>query len=131
MAEDRENRMKFLYLPKATNGVAVEADQCTPEPLAAPPPEETPPPGGPRWPCPCCGFLTFPVPREEAMAYICPVCFWENDVFDPGEDDPSDENHGMTLRQGREHYRRWGAVQRDLVPHARPPRPEERPKPPV
>ena len=22
-----------------------------------------------RYPCPCCGYLTFPVPREEAMAY--------------------------------------------------------------
>ena len=32
-----------------------------------------------NYPCPCCGFLTLPVPREEAIAYICPVCFWEND----------------------------------------------------
>ena len=61
------------------------------------------------------------------MAYICPVCFWENDVFDPEEDAPSDENRGMTLRQGRENYRRWGAVRQDLVPFARPLRPEELP----
>ncbi|MCI5928248.1 MAG: hypothetical protein MRZ73_06865 [Pseudoflavonifractor capillosus] len=61
------------------------------------------------------------------MAYICPVCFWENDVFAPEEDAPSDENRGMTLRQGRENYRRWGAVRQDLVPFARPPRPEELP----
>ena len=79
------------------------------------------------YPCPCCGFLTLPVSREEAIAYICPVCFLENDVFDPGEDDPSDENGGMTLRQGRENYLRWGAVRPDLVRHARPPRPEELP----
>ena len=83
-----------------------------------------------RYPCPCCGQLTFPVPKEEAIAYICPVCFWENDVFDPGEDAPSDENRGMTLRQGREHYRKWGAVRPDLVRYARPPRPEERPDAP-
>lgn len=80
-----------------------------------------------RFPRPCCGYLTFPVPKEEAIAYICPVCFWENDVFDPGEDAPSDENHGMTLRQGRENYRKWGAVREDLVGFARPPRPEEVP----
>ena len=79
------------------------------------------------YPCPCCGFLTLPVSREEAIAYICPVCFLENDVFDPGEDDPSDENRGMTLRQGRENYLRWGAVRPDLASHARPPRPEELP----
>lgn len=34
-----------------------------------------------KYPCPCCGYLTYPVPREDAIAYICPVCFWENDVF--------------------------------------------------
>ena len=29
------------------------------------------------YPCPCCGFLTLPVPREEAIAYGCPVCYWD------------------------------------------------------
>ncbi len=79
------------------------------------------------YPCPCCGYLTFPVPKEDAIAYICPVCFWENDVFDPGEDAPSDENGGMTLRQGRENFKRYGAVRPDLVQYARPPRPVEIP----
>ena len=23
-----------------------------------------------KYPCPCCGYLTYPVPREEAIAYI-------------------------------------------------------------
>lgn len=92
--------MKFLYLPTT----------------------ETKPEKEPRlegrvlkYPCPCCGKLTFPVPKEEAVAYICPICWWENDVFDPGEDDPSDENRGMTLRQGRENYERYGAVRPDLA----------------
>ena len=80
-----------------------------------------------RYPCPCCGYYTFPVPKEEAIAYICPVCCWENDVFDPGEDDPSDENRGKTLRQGREDYKKWGAVREDLVVHVRKPLPEELP----
>ena len=35
------------------------------------------------YPCPCCGCLTFPVPREEAIAYICPVCFGE---YEAGKD---------------------------------------------
>ena len=91
-----------------------------------PEPEPAEPPG--EYPCPSCGYLTLPVPREEAIAFICPVCFWENDVFDPGEDAPSDENHGMTLRQGRENYRKWGAVRPDFLRYVRPPRPEEIPK---
>lgn len=79
------------------------------------------------FPCPCCGSLTLRYPRQNAVAFICPVCFWENDVFDPGEDEPSDENGGMTLRQGRENFKRWGVVREDLVCHARPPLPEEIP----
>lgn len=34
-----------------------------------------------KYPCPCCGNLTLPVKPEDAVAFICPVCFWENDVF--------------------------------------------------
>ena len=48
-------------------------------------------------------------------------------MFAPGEDDPSDENGGMTLRQGRENFKRYGAVCPDLARHTRPSRPEERP----
>lgn len=81
-----------------------------------------------RYPCPCCGYHTYPAPREDALAYICPVCFWENDVFDPGEDQPSDENRGMTLRQGRERYKKLGAVRADLTAYVRPPLPEEYPE---
>lgn len=121
---------KFFYLPQATNASFVlspsDGPACTPEPLEPEPPPESEGPAG-SYPCPCCWCLTFPVPKEEAIAYICPVCFWENDVFDPDEDAPSDENRGMTLRQGRENYRKWGAVREDLVRHARPPRPGEQP----
>ena len=47
-----------------------------------------------KYPCPCCGYLTYPVPREEAIAYICPVCFWENDVFVTSDDEFSKmKNH--------------------------------------
>lgn len=106
-----------------SDGPAYPVDAAEPPP--APEPELQEPAG--IYPCPCCGYLTFPVPREEALAYICPVCFWENDVFDPDEDAPSDENRGMTLRQGRENYQRWGAAEKRLVRFARPPRPSELP----
>lgn len=94
--------MKFHYLPSTE-----------PQPEKAPPKARVL-----KYPCPCCGKLTFPVPKEEAIAYICPICWWENDVFDPGEDDPSDENRGMTLRQGRENYEKYGAVRPDLVKYS-------------
>ena len=65
-----------------------------------------------KYPCPCCGYLTYPVPREDAIAYICPVCFWENDVFVTSDDEPSDENHGISLRTAQENYRSFRSEER-------------------
>lgn len=116
------DREKFLYLPTAHNCSSEDSGICG----QSGPSSAQPEPAG-KYPCPCCGYLTFPVPKEEAIAYICPVCFWENDVFDPGEDDVSDENGGMTLREGRENFKQYGAVRADLARYVRPPKPEERP----
>lgn len=80
-----------------------------------------------KHPCPCCGYLTYSVPPEEDIAYICPVCFWENDVFITSDDEPSDENHGVSLRKARENYRSFGACTRSMLPYVRGPEPEEVP----
>ena len=111
---DRREKFQFLPVAKTYDGPAPEIPE---------PPEVVG-----KYPCPCCGYITLSVPKEMALAYICPVCFWENDVFDPGEDDPSDENGGMTLRQGRENYHKYGAVRQRLVQYTRPPRTEEMPE---
>ena len=137
MADEKRSREKFLYRPEAHNdhffitfdgsGQAVRTPPEGPASAPAPTPEpEAEEPAG-IYPCPCCGYLTFHIPIEAAIAGICPVCYWENDVFDPGEDDPSDENGGMTLRQGRENFRKYGAVRPDLVRYVRPPLPGEIP----
>ncbi len=84
------------------------------------------PKGG--YPCPCCGNLTLPVPQEEAVTYICPVCFWENDVFLTGDEEPSDENGGMTLRQAREQYQQMGACEQRFLACVRKPKPDEIPQ---
>ena len=52
-----------------------------------------------KYPCPCCGFLTYNVPADEDCGYICPVCFWENDPFITSDNEPSDSNHGITLKE--------------------------------
>jgi len=71
--------------------------------------------------CPCCYFKTL----SERGAYdICPVCFWEDDGQD---DDDADRvfcgpNGGISLTQGRENYKNFGASQRKDLPHVRPPR---------
>ena len=58
--------------------------------------------------CKCCNHPTLPVPPENAIAFICPDCFWVNDVFTADENEPSDENRGLTLTEGRENYNRYG-----------------------
>lgn len=108
-------RKEFRFLPTASSVSTLEPEQAEPKPE----------PG--KFPCPCCGYKTFPVPNEDAIAYICPVCFWENDVFAPGEDQPSDENRGMTLREARAAYWKLGAVREEFLPHVRKPLPEESP----
>ncbi len=60
-------------------------------------------------PCPCCGCKTIPN-QGNAMAFICPVCFWEIDLFINSENETSDQNHGLTLNQARENFKTFGAV---------------------
>ena len=69
--------------------------------------------------CICCGNETLPVPAEEAIAYICPVCWWENDVFLNSPDEPSDENHGMTLMEAQENYIKYGICDISFYPAPR------------
>lgn len=96
--------------------------------------------------CLCCGCLTL----DERGGYdICPVCFWEDDAFTVFSNDdfcvlgngdetyetvsdellnvPSGANHGLTLRQGRENYRKFGACVEDMIPHVRKPKKSEIP----
>lgn len=94
-----------------------------------------------KFACPCCGCLTL---AERGAYDICPVCFWEDDayiVIDGGEikgvrfdkevcdddllDVPSGANHGLTLREGRDNYRRLGACEESMRMNVRKPRRSE------
>lgn len=75
-----------------------------------------------QYPCPCCGYSTFPIPAEQAIAYICPVCFWENDLFIEDQKDPSDCNHGMTLEQAQKNYQQFFACSEEFICYVRKPK---------
>ena len=107
---------KFQFLPTATNNIFGEPPEREPEP---------PEPKG-DLPCPCCGYITIPA-GGQYTAYICPVCFWEMDCFIQSDDEPSDQNHGLTLNQCRDNYKTYGAAQARLRQYCRPPRPYETP----
>lgn len=61
-----------------------------------------------KYNCPCCGHPTYPVPPKDDVGYICDICWWENDPFIQSDDEPSDQNHGMTLKQAKENYKKYG-----------------------
>ncbi len=99
-----------------------------------------------KYKCLCCGYLTL---SARAEFDICPVCFWEDDAYliidehngsihsaymenenIPEElllDIPSGANHGLTLREGKMNYEKYGACEEDMREHVRPPRKYEYP----
>lgn len=78
-----------------------------------------------KFACPCCGYYTYPVPPAEDVGYICPVCFWENDPFEPDPGRKSDSNRGMTLDRARENFRAEGACAAEFLKYVRPPAADE------
>ncbi|MDR1704139.1 MAG: hypothetical protein LBS19_05595 [Clostridiales bacterium] len=71
-------------------------------------------------PCPCCGYLTIPN-NGDAVAYICPICYWEIDLFIQNADEPSDQNGGLTLLQAKRNYQKFNAVEPHLKKYCRNP----------
>jgi 8-oxo-dGTP pyrophosphatase MutT (NUDIX family) len=67
------------------------------------------------------------MPPEKEAGFICPVCFWENDLRMASDTEPSECNHGITLKEARENYLAFHASERNMLPYVRPPRPEEIP----
>ena len=74
--------------------------------------------------CPCCGYRTIPN-KGDALGYICPVCFWEIDLFINSDDEASESNHGLTLIEARENYKKFGAVTKQLKEYCREPKDTE------
>ena len=98
---------KFRYLPEAVTGSGGNGTtECREEPAVQA-----------DSPCPCCGEITIPN-GGNALAYICPVCLWEIDLFITSDDEKSDQNHGLTLRQARKNYAVWGAVLPELAKYS-------------
>ena len=79
-----------------------------------------------KYQCPCCGYFTFIVPAIEDCGYICPVCFWENDPFIASDNEPSDSNHGITLKEAKFNFSKFGACEKEMLCHVRPPRDDEK-----
>lgn len=72
--------------------------------------------------CPCCANYTFPIGNEKNLylcGAICPVCYWEIDLFVSDDDEPSGSNHGLSLNQAKENYKTFGACLERLIQYVR------------
>lgn len=76
--------------------------------------------------CPCCGFRTLATRGDYE---ICAVCFWEDEGQDEEDADVvyGGANGDLSLTMARANYRALGASSRRVLPHVRPPLPEEIP----
>ena len=79
-----------------------------------------------RFPCPCCGYLTF-LHEPDGTYEICPVCRWEDDPVQLNDPDFSGGANEPSLNQARENFRKLGAKHQDSVVFARAPTAEEKP----
>ena len=79
-----------------------------------------------KYQCPCCGYFTYNVPANEDCGYICPVCFWETDPFIASDNEPSDSNHGITLKEAKSNFAKFGACEKEMLCYVRPPRDDEK-----
>jgi hypothetical protein len=72
----------------------------------------------PREQCPCCDYWSL---AERGRYLICPICFWEDDGQDIDDlDGKSGPNHGVTLRQARTNFGKFGACEAEMVKHVLP-----------
>lgn len=79
-----------------------------------------------KYQCPCCEYYTYNFPINEAHGYICPVCFWENDLFITSDIEPSDSNHGITLKKAKINFLQFGACEKEMLCHVRLPQNNEK-----
>jgi hypothetical protein len=94
-----------------------------------------------KYRCVCCGYLTMETRGEYE---ICPVCYWGDDAYFCFEKDkiisiyaetapeisepldiPSEANHSLTLKEGRENFQKFGACEEVMISYVRQPEPSE------
>lgn len=70
--------------------------------------------------CTCCGYLTV-----EGISSICPVCFWQKDVYQEANIDDDGGPNNVSLREAIENYKSMGAIEDRFLKAVRPPRQDE------
>ncbi|MFG2817696.1 CPCC family cysteine-rich protein [Streptomyces sp. NPDC048410] len=77
-----------------------------------------------RFPCPCCGHQVFA--RMMPGSYeICPICFWEDDHVQFRWPTMAGGANTVSLIEAQRNYLEFGACERPMLKHVRPPAEDE------
>ncbi|WP_217907177.1 CPCC family cysteine-rich protein [Massilia sp. BJB1822] len=69
--------------------------------------------------CPCCGYEVFP---DHPGSYdICPICFWEDDLFQLYYPHLADGSNPSSLIEAQVNFVQFGACDREMAKNARAP----------
>jgi hypothetical protein len=69
-----------------------------------------------KYPCPCCGYLTFVEPPGEYE--ICPISFWEDDISQLRFPNLHGANHA-SLIEGQKNFVEFGACEKRVLQYVR------------
>jgi Cysteine-rich CPCC len=70
--------------------------------------------------CACCFYYTV-----EGMSDIYPVCYWQKDFYQEERIDDDGGPNTTSLRESREHYKKYGVIDLKLKEYVRLPLEEE------
>jgi 1-acyl-sn-glycerol-3-phosphate acyltransferase len=79
-----------------------------------------------KYRCRCCGYYILDE-MATGTYEICHVCFWEDDPVQDYDPDYADGANKPSLNEARRNFKQFGACERRLLEHVRPPRDDERP----
>lgn len=68
--------------------------------------------------CSICGYFN---PDKQGLHEICPVCFWQDDSSSYHEGGPN----GMTMKEAKKNYKKYGAAREEFAKYVRKPYAEE------
>lgn len=70
--------------------------------------------------CACCGYYTI-----EGMADVCPVCFWQKDVYQEENIDDDGGPNNISFREAAKKYKSFGVIDEQFRSYVRQPRNHE------
>lgn len=73
-----------------------------------------------KYKCPCCGYLTFDEAPNGTFD-ICPVCFWEDDLYQKNNPESTIGANKVSLQEAKNNFLKYGAMEKRFIAHVRKP----------